>query len=210
MTFGQKIKILRQERDLTIEQMVTDINRKYQFAELSKSLVSKYENDKHQPSRFQIVAAFADYFDVNIDWLMELSENKYKEVSNANCKQIPILGDCAAGLPIFAHENIQDYLNIDNSIDVDFALKIKGDSMINARIYDGDIVLVRKQSDVENGEIAIVLIGDEATCKKVFKYNGMIVLKAENPEYAELIYKKSDMKDIKILGKVVKLIGDVK
>lgn len=113
---------------------------------------------------------------------------------------IPVLGTIAAGTPILAEQNIETYFSIDSSIKADFALKVKGDSMIKANIHDGDIVFIKKQCDIENGEIGAVLIDDEATLKRVYKENGTLTLQAENDNYAPRVYTNGN---IRILGKMV-------
>ena len=118
-------------------------------------------------------------------------------------KKVPLLGTIACGEPILATENIEMYIKVDESIPADFALKCKGDSMINARIFDGDIVYIRQQPDVEDGEIAAVLIGDEATLKRVHKYPNKIVLSACNPMYDDYVYTNEQLNEIRILGKAV-------
>ncbi len=118
-------------------------------------------------------------------------------------KVIPLLGDIACGEPILAEENIDDYIKLDKDILADFALRCKGDSMINARIFDGDIVYIRQQPDVENGEIAAVLIDNEATLKRVYKYPHRIELRAENPTIKPFEYSDDEMNNIHILGKAV-------
>lgn len=120
-------------------------------------------------------------------------------------KKIPLLGVVACGEPILAEENIEDYVKLDKTIDAEFALRCKGDSMIGARIKNGDIVYIHQQPDVENGEIAAVLIGDEATLKRVYKYpeKNMLVLKAANPEYEDFIYTGTELREIVIIGKAV-------
>ena len=100
-------------------------------------------------------------------------------------------------------EEYEFQVDTTDEIKSDFALKCKGDSMIGARIYDGDIVFVRKQETVENGEIAVVAIEDEATLKRFYKYNDLIVLRAENPAYKDMVFSPSDHKQIRILGKAV-------
>ena len=85
----------------------------------------------------------------------------------------------------------------------DFCLEAKGDSMINARIFDGDIVFIKQQPDVENGEIAAVVMGDDATLKRVYKYDGTIQLRAENPMYAPMTFTGEQLNNIRIIGKAV-------
>lgn len=102
------------------------------------------------------------------------------------------------------------YVKVDENIPADFALKCKGDSMINARIFDGDIVYIRQQPDVNDGEIAAVFIGEEATLKKVHKYPNRIVLSACNPLYDDFIYIDEQLNNIKILGEAVAFFSIIK
>ncbi len=125
-------------------------------------------------------------------------------------KKLPLLGAIACGTPILAAENIEEYLQVPENIPASFCLRCKGDSMINARIFDGDIVLIREQPDVDNGEIAAVLIGEEATLKRVYKYKNRIELRAENPTYAPLNYEDSELSSIRILGKAVAFISTIR
>ncbi len=125
-------------------------------------------------------------------------------------RPLPLLGAIACGAPILAAENIDDFLQIPDNIPADFCLRCKGDSMINARIFDGDIVLIREQPDVDNGEIAAVLIGDEATLKRVYKYPNRVELRAENPMFAPLNYEGGDLNRIRILGKAVAFLSAIR
>ena len=115
----------------------------------------------------------------------------------------PRLGTIACGEPILAEENIETYDDIPDNIKCDFTLVCKGDSMINARINDGDIVYIKQQSQVDNGEIAAVLIDNEATLKRVYIYEDKVVLQPENTKYPPFVYTKEDMNNIRILGKAV-------
>lgn len=117
---------------------------------------------------------------------------------------VPIIGTVTAGLPILAFEENLGYVTVDESVKRGreiFALKVKGDSMINAGIYDGDAVVFVRQSTAENGEIVVALIDDEATVKRFFKEKGFIRLQPENPMYEPIISN-----EVKILGKVVTLV----
>lgn len=125
-------------------------------------------------------------------------------------RPLPLLDAIACGTPILAAENIDDFLQVPDNIPADFCLRCKGDSMINARIFDGDIVLIREQPDVDNGEIAAVLIGDEATLKRVYKYPNRVELRAENPMFAPLNYEGGDLNRIRILGKAVAFLSTIR
>lgn len=125
-------------------------------------------------------------------------------------RKIPLVGSIACGEPILAAENIEEYVSIPKDLAGDFALTCKGDSMINARIFDGDIVYIRQQNTVENGEIAAVLIECEATLKRVRLYEDHIVLEPENPMYKPLSYWGEEMNTVRILGKAVAFTSAVR
>lgn len=122
--------------------------------------------------------------------------------------RIPILGAVHAGMPALAVENIEGYETVDASeisaCHEYFYLRVQGDSMINARIYPNDLVFVRKQDDVESGDIAVVIIDNEsATLKRVLKKDGLLILQAENPAYAPMIFSPAELSRLHIVGKVL-------
>lgn len=128
-------------------------------------------------------------------------------------KKVPLMGTIACGTPILAVENVEEYIDMDTEIHADFALRCKGDSMINARIFNGDIVYIRQQPTVENGEIAAVLIGStetEATLKRVYHDTEKLRLCAENPQYKDIVFFQEEMNEIRILGKAVAFLSTVK
>lgn len=125
-------------------------------------------------------------------------------------RKIPLVGAIACGKPILAEENIEEYVSIPKELGGDFALTCRGDSMINARIYDGDIVYIRQQDTVENGEIAAVLIDTDATLKRVRILPDRIILEPENPMYDPLVYRGEEMNNIRILGKAVAFTSAVR
>jgi repressor LexA len=118
-------------------------------------------------------------------------------------KQVPLLGEIAAGEPILACEDCKTYIEVDGSLQVDFCLRVNGDSMIDARICDGDLVFVRRQPVVENGEIAVVLLDNEATLKRFYRNDGGVILKPENAKYQPRFYTERDFKQVRVLGKAV-------
>ena len=118
-------------------------------------------------------------------------------------KRIPLLGTIACGEPITATENIDQYIEVADDIQCTFALRCKGDSMIDARIMDGDVVYIREQPQVENGEIAAVLIEDEATLKRVYLSEGVVQLVPCNAKYSPMVYTGAQLDTIRILGKAV-------
>ncbi|MBC8531780.1 LexA family protein [Gehongia tenuis] len=124
-------------------------------------------------------------------------------------RKVPLLGTIACGEPILAQENIEDEVDMPENVHADFCLRCKGESMIGARIQDGDIVYIHQQPDVENGEIAAVIIDDEATLKRVYKYPNKVVLQPENPQYAPLVYVGTELEAIRIIGKAVAFLSNV-
>lgn len=148
--------------------------------------------------RIDKIELLANYFEINKSDLIE-----EKGLTN-NKNLVPILGTIAAGTPILAEQNIGDYFNIDSKIKADFALLVKGDSMINAHIHDGDIAFIKQQCELENGEIGAVLIDNEATLKKFYKTDNTIILQADNNAYKPIILTNGN---VKILGKLVAVLN---
>lgn len=136
----------------------------------------------------------------NNEKINSLPHQDFKPVSKRKYKY---LGEIACGEPIFADEQYETYIELDSDIHADFVLRAKGDSMINARIHDGDIVFIKEQNDVNDGEIAAVIIDDEATLKRVYKYDDYIMLNAENPAYKPIQINKTDAKNVRIIGKAI-------
>lgn len=183
---------------------------------ISKAYISMLEKNRTQrgeepaPS-IEMYRNVADAIGVDVDELVRMVDGKVLLSKNlpSNCLPVPRtvkkprLGAIACGKPILAVENISEYDDVPITIHCDFTLLCKGDSMIDARIWDGDVVYIRQQPEVENGEIAAVRIGEEATLKKVY-YNGRrIILRACNPLYADMEYEGEDLNDVEILGKAV-------
>ncbi|MCL2147192.1 MAG: transcriptional repressor LexA [Synergistaceae bacterium] len=131
-------------------------------------------------------------------------------ITGIETQKIPLLGEVAAGVPIYADQNFECYVELGTQVKADFALRVKGDSMVNARIMDGDIVFIRKQPVVGNGEIAAVLIDDEATLKRFYREGDIVTLFAENTAYPPRIINLNEAADIRILGKAIAFQSDVR
>lgn len=121
-------------------------------------------------------------------------------------RRVPLLGTIAAGQPIYAEETLDDVV-FGARLQCDFALRVKGDSMIGARIHDGDIVLIHRQDDVEDGQIAAVIIDDEATLKRVYHVKNGLQLLSENPKYPPMMFTLDEYGSIRILGRAVGFVG---
>lgn len=192
--FHSNLKYLRAKNGIEQLELANMIGLK------SASAVSEWEKGVRIPSA-GVLSDLANIFRVSIDNFMNVNLEKF---SVGGSTPVPLIGQIAAGSPILAEENIEDYFNIDTSIKADFALKIKGDSMIGAGIFQDDIVFIRQQECLENGEIGAILIEEEATLKKFYKEKDTIILQAENDNYKPMIYTNGNLK---ILGKLVAVLN---
>lgn len=208
MNIGQRIKQRRIELGLTVDDIAEKIGK-------NRATVYRYESSEIEDLPTSVLEPLAKALLTTPAYLMGWETNSIFSIPNIipipEAKLLPLIGSIACGKPIFAEENIEDFVKLDKDIDAEFALRCKGDSMIGARIRNGDIVYIHQQEDVENGEIAAVLIGNEATLKKVYKYpeKNMLVLKPANPEYEDFIYTGVELEEIKILGKAVAFYSQI-
>ena len=209
MTLGDVIYQYRTTHNISMDKFS-------ELSGISKGYISMLEKNQTQrgdePSpSFEMYRNVAKTIGMDVDALIRMVEGKITlpDLPGANVipmpkmRKIPLIGAIACGAPILAEEHIEDYINIPAHLPGDFALTCKGDSMINARIFDGDLVYIRQQDTVENGEIAAVLIDGEATLKRVKFYEDHIVLEPENPHFRPLTYWAEEMNAIRIIGKAV-------
>ena len=205
----KNIKRRRQQLKMT----QTDLALKMGYAD--KSMIAKIEKGNVDIPQSKILA-FANALETTPGELMgwdyeteatETVDNIYK-LDKIN---LPFLGKVACGEPIFADEDRESYIMVGTDIGADFCLQCQGDSMINARIHDGDIVFVKKTDIVENGEIAVVIIDDEATLKRFFYYReqNLVILKPENPKYQDIILTGEQLNQVRVIGKAVAFQSDV-
>lgn len=176
---------------------------------ITRSALSMYEADLREPD-LERLERIADFFNVNMDTLTGRCADSVvvgRQVGTAS--QRPRLGTIACGAPILAEQNIEAYDSVPDYIKCDFTLVCKGDSMTGARIYDGDIVCIKQQATVENGQIAAVLVGDEATLKRVRFQGDSVVLWPENPNYAPMVFTGEDVNNVRILGLATHFISKV-
>lgn len=205
-SMSDKIKELRISQNLTLEQVGDVVG-------VGKSTVRKWETGMIANMRRDKIALLAQALHTTPEYLMGWSTNiEVNNLFKIETKKFPLLGNIACGEPIFADQEFEAYVEAGANIRADFCLKAKGDSMIGARIYDGDIVFIRKQDMVNDGEIAAVLIDDEATLKRVYydREAGVLSLFAENPQYRTMRFSGSELETIRILGKAVAFQSDIK
>ena len=181
---------------------------------LSKARISQYVNGKFIP-KSDAILLMAEVLGVSELWLMGKTADMNpttretvpcpENISPLRLRRFPILGEIACGLPVLAVEDTDGGYVTAADTDADFCLTAKGDSMIGARIFDGDEVFIQRTDVVENGEIAAVVVDGEATLKRVYFYpaEGKLVLTAENPAYAPLIFSGHELENIHILGRAV-------
>ena len=216
MTIGTRIKNKREELGIAQVELARKIG-------CTKQTIYKYENDIVTNIPSDNVEKLANALNTTPAYLMgwdnaadsiqtSIKIKNLIPLSQIKTKKVPLIGSIACGAPITAVENIEEYIDMDTDIHADFALRCKGDSMINARIFDGDIVYIREQPMVENGEIAAVIIDDmecEATLKRVYIDDEHIILHAENPVYKDMTFYHEEMNKVRIIGKAVAFLSPV-
>ena len=211
-TLYDRIKSRRTELGLTVEELAHKMGYK------DKSSISKIENGKADIPQSKI-AAFADALETTPAYLMGWEEQPAPAASKEPTVPPgfeprpamdvgPLVGRTACGTPITAEENIEQMVCVPSRWHSTFTLTCKGDSM-EPRIHDGDLVAIRKQPEVENGEIAAVRIGEEATLKHVYLHENFIELRPENPAFNSIILSREDMNTVVIEGKAVGLCRDI-
>ena len=191
--FAKKLSRLLSDRGITQAELAGIMG-------VAASSVSAWCNGEKMP-RMDKVEWIARYFNVMKTELLE-DVSLPKNISLIHeMKKVPLIGNIACGTPILAEENITDCIDLPGHIRADYALTCRGDSMINAGIRDGDIVYIRKQETVENGQIAAVLVGDdEATLKRFYLMDGKVTLNAENPAYPPMVYVGEEIRAVHVIG----------
>ena len=204
-TFAERLRYAMYKRDMKQSVLAYKTG-------LDKSYISRYLSGKFSP-KYDKIQILAKALHVSENWLGGYDVEMDELEENIHGVKVPVIGRVAAGIPIEAITDILDYEELSPELFNDgseyFCLQIKGQSM-EPRIYDGDVVVVRKQPDVESGQIAIVGInGDDATCKKVMKQANGILLQPLNPSYAPMYYTSEDIESlpITIYGRVIELRG---
>ena len=205
-----RIRKLRKEKNVSQVKLA-------EYLGVHETAISQWETGRTNPD-LATAKKLAAYFGVTLDYLLageefrnptlpttEATGDEAKSFLSVNRRRYPMLGDIACGEPIFAEEDRDSYVDVMADIDADFCLRARGDSMINARIHDGDLVFIKQVPMVENGDIAAVIIDGEATLKRVFYYpeRNKLVLAPENARYEPFVYIGLELEEIRILGKAV-------
>ncbi len=201
MTFGERVRARRESLGYTLAQVAEKIG-------VSEATMQRYESGVIKNPTQPKIAALARALNVDVNFLMAWEQDDTPSslpygLLPIRRKRIPLLGPIAAGVPIFADEDLETHIAVDYDVKCDFALKVVGDSMVNARINDGDVVFIREQPDVTDGEIAAVIIDDSATLKRVYHIPGGVNLVSENSKYPPMVFTQENSNSVRIIGKVV-------
>lgn len=185
-----------------------------ELCDLSRSSIQRFEAGTSLPSRIAI-EKIAKATGTTVAAIMGEELTAPQAVPGAipiTSRRIPLLGEIHCGEPSYAEQDFEAYVEVGATVQADFALRAKGDSMIGARIQDGDLVFIRQQDTVQSGEIAAVLIDDDAALKRVrYLPGGLTMLQAENPAYEPIfVGGEGETRCVRILGKAIAFQGDVK
>ncbi len=196
MDFGKNLRRIRLERGMSMAQLAAAVGT-------SRQTIHRYESGAITNVPHERIAHLAEALTTRPELLMGWDEPAFHEESAT--VRIPVLGRIACGEPIFASEEYDAYVTADRSLHADFCLRASGESMKDARIHDGDLVFVRMQETVDDGEIAVVLIDEETTLKRVYYDAGekRLVLMPANPDFAPMVYTGEALSRIRILGKAI-------
>lgn len=213
MKIGDRIKSLRNALNISQTELANRVGTtKQNIYKYENGIITNIPSDKVEQIAMilETTPAHLMGWDEEPASIKESMEGIENIIPLPKTHKIPLLGNIACGEPITAVENIDTYVDTPDCVSADFALTCKGDSMIDARIYNGDIVYIREQPEVENGEIAAVLIDGEATLKRVYYQRNKIILQPENKKYEPLVYVGEEILDVRILGKATYFLSKAK
>lgn len=204
MEIGTRVKTLRKSLGLTQKELAEKCGYK------SLTTINKIELGINSIP-LDTVEKLANALEVTPAYLMGWKTETIEELRPIQLKKFRMLGEIACGEPIFANEDHETYIDASAEIKADFCLTAKGDSMTGARIFDGDVVFIREQAIVENGQIAAVVIGEEVTLKRWYYYpeQKKLVLQAENPRYEPFVFIGEELNNIRCLGRAVSFMSNL-
>jgi repressor LexA len=209
--FSTTLKKLREKRGLSQAALANELS-------VAQGTVGNWESGIREPN-YAMTAKIAEFFSVTVGYLLGREgppptladlQFRHKDLLPLRTQHMPLLGEIACGQPIIAQDTFECYVECGAEIRADFALKCRGDSMKGARILDGDIVFIQAMEMVRNGEIACIIIEEEATLKRVYISGDTITLVADNPDYPPLVYRSEEYRQIRILGKAVAFQSDIR
>lgn len=201
------LKQRRKELGLTLAQVADMVG-------VAEATVQRWESGNIKTVRYDKIGKLSEALRVRPEALMDWEWKEPSSQTNifpyVQSGKVPLIGSIACGTPILAEENVADYIDLPGHIRADYALICKGDSMINAGIQDGDVVYIRKQLEVENGQIAAVLVdSEEATLKRFYRVNEKVTLNAENPIYPPMVFVGEEISKLKVIGLAVAFTHEI-
>lgn len=209
MEMNRRIKERRLALNLTQEELAQRLG-------LQKSAIAKYESGRVENIKRSVLAKMAEILECSPTYLMGWDDEQpsipsYSNIFPLQRKRIPLLGEIACGEPIFCNEGRESYVEAGTDVRADFCLKARGDSMIGARILDGDVVFIQRDVELVSGQIYAVAIDDEATLKRVYydEVAQVLQLLSENPKYPPMIYSGERLAHVHVLGKAIAFQSDV-
>ena len=208
---GSRIKEARLDNGMTLEDVAVALG-------LARSTVQRYEAGLINRPKLPVIDKMAEVLKVSPVWLMGKDVpkhpsppvQKFPELTEIGKATFPLFSGIACGEPLPMDERIETYVSATTDIRADFVLRAVGESM-EPGIQDGDLVFIRSQPTVDNGQVAAVAIGDNATLKRIFWYpdRKILLLRADNPQFQELIYQNDELEQVRVLGKAIALQRDV-
>lgn len=212
MTTGERIKNLRELNKITQTELAEKIGTtKQNIYKYENNIITNIPADKIEQIAIclKVSPAFLMGWDTSERTDIKALMNKYSNIKPLKLKKFPMLGKVSDGKTILKNISHENFFSTDMDIHADFCIAAEDDSMINARINVGDIVFIKEMPAVENGDIAVVIINDKISLKRVYYYpeKGKLMLVSENPKYEPLVYSEKEINQIQILGKAVYFIG---
>lgn len=199
MKIGERIKQRREELGLSVDDVAKKLGK-------HRATIYRYESNEIDKFPTDILEPLATVLLTTPAQLMGWEEAPLPSnvMPMPRMNSVPLIGNIACGVPILAEENIEEYVDLPEHIKADFALRCRGESMVNAGIRDGDIVYIKEQCEVANGKIAAVMVGDdEATLKRFLKNGNVVMLIPENPDYEAKAFVGEEIQQLRILGLAV-------
>ena len=206
MTTAERMKNRRKELGMSAEYVADKLG-------YSAATVYRWERGDIEKMPMDILEPLAQILSTTPAYLMGWDDDTLPSnvLPFPGTYKVPRLGRIACGEPILAEENIEDYDDVPLLVHCDYTLTCKGDSMIGARIHDGDVVCIKQDAAVRSGDIAAVLVdGDEATLKRVHFQPDGVILVPENPAYAPMVFTGADAQRVRIIGKATHFISAVR
>ena len=204
MTTGDRIRMLRENHNLTQEELGSLLG-------VQKSTVMKYEKGIVTNLKRSTIQKLANIFNISPLYILGIETTPEPPYPRPAGKRIPVLGTIACGTPILAVEDYEYDISIPDVFpSADFALVCKGDSMIDARIFDGDFVLVKRQQTFDDGDIVAANLNGEATLKKAYRVKNGIIIRPANKRYKETVLVGSDATTFSIFGVAVGFLSKIK